>query len=154
MKATHTGRLKSLDEYFSDDYVSDGHTLSGEEVRALIDMTKEDVELVSRGDGYYRYKGIICINEQYLTDIKPIEPEIETRLFTDEEWREWFLNDGALIHNETGVIWKPISMRKDISFFEYSEDGDRARPVWMSKEKVLERYTDRNGNKFEKKVEK
>lgn len=154
MKPTHIVKIKDIVDYIqsSEKVNIDKITLQfvtnngGCEYDAHLSNSKDSYIVMVAG-----YNINFLHNE--LDEVKPIKPKKKMRPYTDEEWREWFLNDGALIHNETGVIWKPISMRKDISFFEYSEDGDRDRPVWMSKEKVLERYIDRNGNKFEKEVE-
>tara|TARA_R110001599_G_scaffold128476_2_gene302226 strand:- start:6 stop:671 length:666 start_codon:yes stop_codon:yes gene_type:complete len=78
------------------------------------------------------------------------EPKEVMRPFTDEEWKEWFLNDGVLLHEQSGCLWKPQTMNKRIMFYFF--DLDDQEDKWYDKDYINEKYTDRHGNKFEKEL--
>ena len=74
--------------------------------------------------------------------------------WTDEDWKEWFLNDGKVIDNRgaddedyTNVVYLMIHglTPDDEDQFYYMGKGE-----WLSKETFLREFLDRHGNKFEK----
>ena len=74
--------------------------------------------------------------------------------WSDEDWKEWFLNDGKVIDNRgaddedyTNVVYLMIHglTPDDEDQFYYMGEGE-----WLSKETFLREFLDRHGNKFEK----
>jgi hypothetical protein len=73
------------------------------------------------------------------------EPKKKMRPWNDEEWKEWFLNDGVLVSILHGSLSKPIllSMISKCEFMKISKN-------MLSYSYVISKFTDRHGNKFEK----
>ena len=74
--------------------------------------------------------------------------------WSDEDWKEWFLNDGKVIDNRheedddyentVYLIVHGITPDDEDQFY-YMGEGE-----WLSKETFLNDFLDRHGNKFEK----
>jgi hypothetical protein len=101
------------------------------------------------GHQYYG-KGRVSdnLNKESLTWTIVPKPEPVTRPWTDEEWREWFLNDGVLVHKKSNCLWKPQTMNERTMFYFF--DIDEQEDQWYSKKYICKNYTDRHGNPFTK----
>ena len=154
MKATHTGRLKNIGDIIEVIKKDDSFKkLSTDYIYFLHQKEGDKIELVKEYDNnYIHVDDDFWVTEEMFSKIEEIKPKKETRPFTDEEWKEWFLEDGVLMNKESKCLWKPSAMIEGIKFFEHYIDGDIDQPLWMDKEEVLEKFTDRHGNKFEKEL--
>ena len=74
------------------------------------------------------------------------EPKKKMRPWNDEEWKEWFLNDRVLCEEDELNTCEALSIKDRNRKF-------RILGVWYTKEEVIEYFTDRHGNKFEKVAE-
>ncbi len=76
-------------------------------------------------------------------------PEKKTRPFTDEEWREWFLEDGVFENNQGGSFFKVLSYFNEV--FEFVNIFGKIDN--LSKAELLKHNLDRHGNPFTKAVD-
>ena len=65
--------------------------------------------------------------------------------WSDEDWKEWFLNDGVVLTCNKKILCRVGS------FNPYSAiKFGRINKIWVEKDYFTEMYCDRHGNKFEK----
>lgn len=78
-------------------------------------------------------------------------PEKKMRAYTADDWREWFDNDGVLVHKVSKARYKPCTIRPELST-DFIWRGEKRGGGWYSKRGIVDTYTDRNGLKFEKEI--
>ena len=90
MKPTHTGTPKNLVTLINNLPCE----LTPERLAFLEKIANRFMNLELDEDGFFKteYSDKFILNERNLTNIQPIKPKKETRPFTDEEWKEWFLD--------------------------------------------------------------
>ena len=154
MIATHTGRLKRINEVIRD---CDGSIGIGF-LRMIYEEKQGVLELKLHGSNFLFDKGeegVFQLHKSYFTNITPIKPKM--RPWTDEEWNEWFFTDRVVIDRinqedntddvRTAYITVLGMTPEDEDQFYYMGEGE-----WLSKDHFLESFFDRHGNKFEKEV--
>ncbi len=73
--ATHIGRLKSLESYFSG-YMDDSTTFDKKAIQSLVKLSKGVQEIRKMKNGVYDYNDLL-VDEEDLTDLREIKPKIE-----------------------------------------------------------------------------
>ena len=79
------------------------------------------------------------------------EPKKEMRPYTDEEWREWFLNDGVAVSENNQILHRMLNHDPKKGFYIVNLFGGK---TLLSHEYLSSQLVDRHGNKFEKEVTK
>jgi len=144
MKATHKGRLKNIQDLIealrNDISINN---ISKEYIGFLSDNEGAIIEVEEYLKGNFKNYDFGFITEMF-SKLEPIKPKKETRPFTDEEWKTWFLEDGICQFITTIQRASKISVKDEEEFIYFHR--------WFSKDYFIKNAVDRHGNKFEKEL--
>ena len=148
MKPTHTGRLKNIQELIEALINDLGMNVIGKEYLSFLSDNEGSIIEVVKCQNHFENDDFGFVSEMF-SKIIPIKPKKETRPFTDEELLEHLYTDGWFM-SDMKVCYTPSSIceaSKKVTFV-----GEDKYTEWESFQAIIEIYTDRHGNKFEKEL--